>query len=42
VRIGVTLFRDKVDDLFAPSGHANGKDEGVVEKVKEKIHDIIE
>ena len=42
VRIGETLFRDKVDDLFAPGGHANGHDEGVVDKVKDKIRDIVE
>ncbi len=42
VRIGLTLFRDKVDDLFAPGGHADGEDAGIVEKVKDKIRDIVE
>jgi pyruvate dehydrogenase (quinone) len=40
VRIGETLFRDKVDDLLAPGGHADGN--GVVEKVKDKLRDIVE
>ena len=40
VRIGETLFRDKVDDLLAPGGHADGN--GVVEKVKGKLRDIVE
>ncbi len=42
VRIGTTLFRDKVDDLFVTGGHKNGTDEGLIDKMKDKIRDIIE
>jgi hypothetical protein len=42
VRIGTTLFRDKVDDLFVTGGHKNGADESVIDKVKDKIRDIVE
>ena len=38
-RIGVTLFRDKVRDFLAPAGR---DDDGVLEKVKEKVRDIVE
>lgn len=39
-RIGTTLFRSKLRDYTAP--RAIGGDEGLVEKVKEKIRDIVE
>jgi pyruvate dehydrogenase (quinone)/pyruvate oxidase len=42
VRIGVTLFRDKVDDLLAPGGRANGDGEGLLDKVKDKLRDVVE
>ena len=38
-RIGVTLFRDKVRDFLAPGGR---EDDGVLEKVKDKVRDIVE
>jgi len=40
VRIGVTIFRDKIDDLLAPGGHADG--DGIVDRVKGKLRDIVE
>ena len=43
VRIGLTLFRDKVDDFTAPGGQTKGDDgEGIIDKVKDKIRDIVE
>ena len=39
VRIGVTLFRDKLQDYTAPDGTG---DEGLLGKVKEKLHDIVD
>jgi len=39
VRIGLTLFREKLRDYAAPAG---GEHEGLVERVKERIRDIIE
>ncbi|MGI8690680.1 MAG: hypothetical protein ACR2M3_19030, partial [Thermomicrobiales bacterium] len=42
VRIGTTLFRDKVDDLFVTGGHADGADEGLIDKMKDKIRGIVE
>ena len=39
VRIGVTLFRDKLRDYTAPGGDGH---EGLIERVKDKIHDIVE
>jgi pyruvate dehydrogenase (quinone) len=38
-RLGVTLFRDKVRDFLAPGGR---EDEGVLEKVQDKVRDIVE
>jgi len=43
VRIGLTLFRDKVNDFTAPGGHTDGADdESLLDKVKDKIRDIVD
>ena len=41
IRIGATLFRDKVDDFFVTGGHNDSADEGLIDKVKDKIRGIV-